>query len=334
MTSVRLRRLQSDYEAVRRLARLHPKIRMEGASGNPPDRYRLILKVRSLREKDQEIQVAGEHRMEITLPGGYPRDPPLCRMLTPVFHPNIAPHAVCIGDAWSAAESLDLMIQRVGEMLAFQRYNTKSPLNGHAAQWAEENLDRLPIDPEEFFIDLRGISDPGIPQASACSNCGSAAEALETCEAGHRLCLDCAVRCETCGKLICLICGKPTCHHDLPAAESPPPIPPPGGSETAAPPAAAGGSPPEPFYHSPPPALPSAEPPRESPSVPPPSPPPLPGEEPFEVLEVTDGFVLVLRCGCGAKVKAPHRLKGSRGRCPKCSAVRPIPAEWRPGSSR
>ena len=50
MTSVRLLRLQSDYEAVRRLARLHPRIAVEGVSGNPPDRYRLVLKVKSLRE--------------------------------------------------------------------------------------------------------------------------------------------------------------------------------------------------------------------------------------------------------------------------------------------
>jgi ubiquitin-protein ligase len=94
------------------------------------------------------------HRLEITLPSGYPRDAPLFRMLTPVFHPNIAPHAVCIADHWTAGQSLDALIQRVGEMLAFQSYNTKSPLNGLAAQWVEENIARLPVEAEEFFLDL------------------------------------------------------------------------------------------------------------------------------------------------------------------------------------
>ena len=152
--TVRLRRLMSDYEAVRRLARLHPKIDVEGVSGNPPDRYVLTLRVRSLRERGGEIEAVDSHRLEITLPSGYPRDPPVFRMLTPVFHPNIAPHAVCTADHWTAGQSRDTLIQRGGEMLAYQSYNTKSPLNGLAAQWATENVSRLPIDREEFFVDL------------------------------------------------------------------------------------------------------------------------------------------------------------------------------------
>jgi ubiquitin-protein ligase len=154
MSNVRLRRLMSDYEAVRRLARKHPKIEVEGVFGNPPERYLLVLKVQSLRERGGAIEPVDRHRLEITLPGGYPRDAPLFRMLTPVFHPNIAPHAVCIGDHWTAGQSLDLLIQRVGEMLAYQSYNTKSPLNGRAAQWVEENEGRVPVDREEFFVDL------------------------------------------------------------------------------------------------------------------------------------------------------------------------------------
>ncbi len=232
MSSVRLRRLQSDYEAVRRLARLHPRIAVEGVSGNPPDRYRLVLKVKSLREKDQDIEVVEEHRLEITLPGGYPRDPPLCRMLTPVFHPNIAPHAVCIGDHWSAAESLDVMIQRVGEMLAFQRYNIKSPLNGRAARWVEENLDRLPIEPGEFLMDLDEAGEAAAAPPGACSNCGAAVEAPESCRGGHLLCASCAVRCETCGRLLCLLCGDLRCEH-------PTPEPIPDGAPSRASPAAA-----------------------------------------------------------------------------------------------
>lgn len=154
MSTVRLRRILADYEAVRRLVRLHPRIEVEGVSGNPPDRYLLVYHVRSLRERGGQIEPADTHRLEIVLPSGYPREAPLFRMLTPVFHPNIAPHAVCIGDHWTAGQSLDLLVQRVGEMLAYQSYNTKSPLNGRAAQWTEENVAELPIDPEEFFLDV------------------------------------------------------------------------------------------------------------------------------------------------------------------------------------
>jgi len=208
----RLMRLQSDYEAVRRLAHLHGRIDVEGVSGKPPDRYRLVLAVRSLREKGDRIVIAKQHRLEVVLPRGYPRDAPVCRMLTPVFHPNIAPHAVCVGDHWSAAESLDVLIQRVGEMLAFQSYNIKSPLNGRAAQWVEMNERRLPIDAEEFFVDLATATPP--PKAEAgkrCANCGMRGASLEPCGKGHDLCPDCIARCDTCGAVLCFACGATRC---------------------------------------------------------------------------------------------------------------------------
>jgi len=146
--------LLADYETIRRLVRMHEnRILVAGVSGNPPDRYQIVYRVRSLREHESEIVLATEHYVEIVLPAMYPRDAPFFRMLTPVFHPNIAPHTVCIGDHWTAAEPLDLMIQRVGEMLAFQSYNIKSPLNGRAAQWVEENQARLPIDRRPFVLE-------------------------------------------------------------------------------------------------------------------------------------------------------------------------------------
>jgi ubiquitin-protein ligase len=213
MDSVRLRRLKSDHDALRRLARLHPKIEITGVFGNPPERYRLVLRVASLRERGETIETATEHHLEVMMPRGYPRDAPLFRMLTPVFHPNIAPHAVCIGDNWTASEPIDQLIQRVGEILAFQSYNTKSPLNGRAAQWVDEHRAELPIDREEFFVDL--ASDPApAPDPGACSNCGASDAAAATCATGHVVCADCGGPCDGCGQLLCLLCDTlpcPTC---------------------------------------------------------------------------------------------------------------------------
>ncbi len=211
MNTVRLKRLQADYEAVRRLAHLHPRVEVEGVSGDPPDRYRLVLHVRSLREQGEEIVTADRHVLEITLPRFYPRDAPVCRMLTPVFHPNIAPHAVCVGDHWSAAESLDLLVQRVGEILGFQSYNVKSPLNGRAAQWVEEHPGRVPTDDREFFFDLGSAPMPEADPDRRCGNCGAEGTALVTCPEGHDLCPDCVSRCGTCGTVICLVCGSGAC---------------------------------------------------------------------------------------------------------------------------
>ena len=71
-------------------------------------------------------------------------------MLTPVFHPNIDETTICVGDHWTAgARLVDLVIQ-IGEMLAYQAYNIKSPLNGEAAMWADLNPDKLPIDSQNL----------------------------------------------------------------------------------------------------------------------------------------------------------------------------------------
>jgi hypothetical protein len=53
---------------------------------------------------------------------------------------------VCIGDFWAASEGLDDLVVRIGRMISYQEYNTKSPLNGLAAKWAAQNAALLPID--------------------------------------------------------------------------------------------------------------------------------------------------------------------------------------------
>jgi predicted Zn finger-like uncharacterized protein len=158
--TVRLRRLQADYEKLREFVRRQPRVRLVHAEGDPPERYKLEYQIRCLRQVDDQLQYVDSNLVEIMLPRSYPRMPPQCRMLTPVFHPNIAPHAICIGDHWSAGEPLWSMVARIGEMLAYQSYNTKSPLNGEAARWVEQNVERLPLDRINLAIDDPIVAAP------------------------------------------------------------------------------------------------------------------------------------------------------------------------------
>jgi ubiquitin-protein ligase len=154
MSTVRLRRLGADYAKVKEYVRRHPRVRLIQAQGDPPERYQFEYRVNSLRMVGSELKPMDTHLVEVTLPLNYPRTPPQCRMLSPVFHPNIAPHAICVGDHWSAGESLQSIITRIGEMLAYQSYNVKSPLNGQAAAWAEQNMDQLPLDRSDLNTGL------------------------------------------------------------------------------------------------------------------------------------------------------------------------------------
>ena len=75
-------------------------------------------------------------------------------MVSPVYHPNIDPQKICIGDHWSAGQRLIHLIVRIGEMIAYQSYNVKSPLNARAAAWAEQNMDSLPLDRSDLSVGL------------------------------------------------------------------------------------------------------------------------------------------------------------------------------------
>jgi ubiquitin-protein ligase len=153
MSTVRLKRLQADYEKLRGYISRHPRLQLIQAEGTPPERYQLEYRIRSLRQTDDDLKFVKSHMVEIALPLSYPRMAPQCRMLTPIFHPNIAPHAICIGDHWSPGEPLWSIVARIGEMIAYQSYNTKSPLNGEAARWVDQHVDELPLDPVSMMPD-------------------------------------------------------------------------------------------------------------------------------------------------------------------------------------
>lgn len=142
----RIRRLRADHQRIVEALTEHSHIRLVEAGGTPPDRYTFEFRLNGLApQPDGAPAEASVHRAEVFLPVDYPRRPPFCRMTTPVFHPNIDPQKICIGDHWSAGQSLLELVIRIGQMICFQSYNTKSPLNARAAVWATEHADRLPL---------------------------------------------------------------------------------------------------------------------------------------------------------------------------------------------
>jgi len=151
----RIRRLNADYQRILAVFQEHPYVSLIQTDGTPPEKYTFEFKIEGLVPQGEDhFARAGTHRAEVFLPMDYPRRPPFCRMLTPVFHPNIDPQKICIGDHWSAGESLAHLIVRIGEMICYQSYNVKSPLNGKAAAWAEQNISQLPIVEDDLTVGL------------------------------------------------------------------------------------------------------------------------------------------------------------------------------------
>jgi ubiquitin-protein ligase len=159
MASPRTRRLLVDAELIRKRLTGWPLIEISGTAGMPPEIYRFTYRVKGLYvDPNGNILARNTHLLEVNLSLGYPRRAPQCRMLTPVFHPNFDDSTVCIGDFWAASEGLDDLVIRIGRMIAYQEYNSKSPLNGLAAKWAAQNPHFLPID-------ARAIAPPSHDQA-------------------------------------------------------------------------------------------------------------------------------------------------------------------------
>jgi ubiquitin-protein ligase len=151
MNSPRLRRLKLDYD--RLLTRFHNwrPIKITGVAGQPPEHYQVTFYVKGLYANPEgKILERHEHIAELNLSLDYPRRAPQCKMLTPVFHPNFDESSICIGDFWAASEGLDDLIVRIGRMITYQEFNTKSPLNGLAAKWAAEHANLLPVDASEL----------------------------------------------------------------------------------------------------------------------------------------------------------------------------------------
>ena len=163
MPSPRTRRLLLDHQTLTSRLADWPLIQITGTAGMPPEIYRFTYSLRGLYVAPSgEILERHVHVLEVNLSLGYPRRAPQCRMLTPVFHPNFDESMVCIGDFWAASEGLDDLIIRIGRMITYQEFNTKSPLNGLAAKWAAQNSSLLPID-------SRNISPPAAQPADAVS---------------------------------------------------------------------------------------------------------------------------------------------------------------------
>lgn len=175
MLSPRIRRLKLDHDLLQQRFASWPLIQITGTAGLPPEVYRFAYHIKGLFvAANGEIQERQQHHLEVNLSLGYPRRAPQCRMLTTVFHPNFDEATVCIGDFWAASEGLDDLIIRIGRMISYQEYNTKSPLNGLAAKWAEQHAQLFPVD-------VRDIAPPlQVPQAASGTTSNDSAVATGT----------------------------------------------------------------------------------------------------------------------------------------------------------
>ncbi len=160
---VMIRRRQADLERLRELAAANPgRIEIVAVEGEPPTMIRFRLNCQSITELPATGQpvLGNHHTLRVHFGQRYPLEPPLVYVESPIANPHVFPttRRICIGAAWIPSETLDLFVQRVWAILAWdpQIIDPGSPANMTALKWSEDHRDRLPIEP----IRLRNAGTP------------------------------------------------------------------------------------------------------------------------------------------------------------------------------
>lgn len=170
MTNARFRRLYADYREVQEQFAGHPYITVIPLRGNPPEAYEVRYHLRGLEldPVSRRPRIRTEHVAHIYLADTYPREKPKCVMQTPIFHPNIGSY-ICIDDYWFAGSTLVDIIVHIGEMIQYQNYNPKSPLDPVAARWAAQNDRLFPVGNANLYqpeVDIDLLGEGGPPGAA------------------------------------------------------------------------------------------------------------------------------------------------------------------------
>ncbi len=155
--NTRMRRLASDWEQIQKDFAGHKNIIVTPEGTEPPEKYHVTYFVNGIYLlPDGRIETLGRHEVEITLHADYPRYKPICKILTPIWHPNFRDGQICIGDIWGAGESLTDIIINIGDMIQYKSWNSSSPLSADAADWALQNKHLFPVGTIDLYIADKG----------------------------------------------------------------------------------------------------------------------------------------------------------------------------------
>lgn len=144
----RIKALSGDLNEITVLTGWNKHITFEAENyfRNAPSIYKVTLAYPSftgLREDGHTPIISSNHRCEIELGAGYPREAPRVKWLTPIFHPNINPenHMVCLGvlmDRYLPSLGLGRLVTMLAEMVQWRNFDAANCFNVTAGKWATD----------------------------------------------------------------------------------------------------------------------------------------------------------------------------------------------------
>jgi hypothetical protein len=144
----RISALSGDFNEITVLTGWNKRISFEAENyfRNAPSIYKVTLDYPSfvrLSDDGHTPVILGNHRCEIELGAGYPRQAPRVKWLTPIFHPNINPenHMVCLGvlmDRYLPSLGLGRLVTMLAEMVQWRNFDAANCFNVRAGEWAAD----------------------------------------------------------------------------------------------------------------------------------------------------------------------------------------------------
>ncbi len=124
----------------------HPAISIIPMKGDPPEQYEIIYKIAGFSKSGkEEARLTTDHRVELTIPFGFPHFPPSCKPKSDIYHPDFDPAAICLGDFWQQHSQIPDLIVFIGKLINGESYSTTNAFNEEAAAWYQSNRDAFPI---------------------------------------------------------------------------------------------------------------------------------------------------------------------------------------------
>ena len=124
----------------------HSAISIKPIKGDPPEQYEITYKIDGYSKPGKsEPSLTTNHRIELTIPFGFPHFPPSCKPKSDIYHPDFDPAAICLGDFWQQNSQIPDLIIFIGKLINGENYSLTNAFNEDAATWYQRHSDAFPI---------------------------------------------------------------------------------------------------------------------------------------------------------------------------------------------
>ena len=124
----------------------HPAISIKPTKGDPPEQYEITYNMSGFSKPGRgEATLSTGHKVELTIPFGFPHFPPSCKPKSDIYHPDFDPAAICLGDFWQQHSQIPDLIIFIGKLINGESYSTTNAFNEEAAIWYQSHKDVFPI---------------------------------------------------------------------------------------------------------------------------------------------------------------------------------------------